>query len=150
ERMPSTSTNAHILQVFGTHLLQEVPQRARYQDAISALSGWLRDCQEADGSWRDKWHASPYYASACSAVALARYGGDPAAVAKAVEWVLSTQRADGSWGRWNGTYEETAYAVQTLLRTRVSRADGMIERAAVLGCAFLLRCGDDQEHPPLW
>lgn len=150
ERTPSTTTNAHVLQAFGACLTRGLPQHRRYRAAISELSDWLRDAQHADGSWSDKWHASPYYATACCAVALTDYGDSPVAVRKATEWVLATQRANGSWGRWVGTYEETAYAVQTLLRTGMSRAGGAIERAAARGCAFLLRSGDDQEHPPLW
>jgi squalene cyclase len=61
-----------------------------------------------------------YYATACCAAALGSYGGVTAqpTLRKAVEWVLDTQRADGSWGRWTGTYEETAYAVHILLQTR--------------------------------
>jgi hypothetical protein len=124
ERTPSTSTNAHVLQVLGTD---------------RALADWLRDCQEHDGSWSDKWHASPYYATACCVAALGE--SEPA-----VDWVLGTQRADGSWGRWDGTYEETSYAVQTLLRARTSRP---VWHAAARGCEFLRTWGD-REHPPLW
>lgn len=152
ERTPSTSTNAHVLQAFGACLAVGLPPRSRYVAAISKLTRWLCDHQDADGSWWDKWHASPYYATACCAVALAAYGGDAAGatVRKAVRWVLDTQRTDGSWGRWAGTCEETAYAVQILLRTRVSRADDVIERAAARGCLVLLRSDEGQEHPPLW
>ncbi|MCA1672079.1 MAG: prenyltransferase, partial [Actinobacteria bacterium] len=152
ERTPSTSTNAHVLQAFGACLSAGLPERSRYLEAISELVRWLCDRQEADGNWWDKWHVSPYYATACCAVALADYGGDAAtsAVHKAVEWVLDTQRADGSWGRWAGTYEETAYAVQLLLRTPLSRADALIERAAARGCLVLLRSDQGQKHPPLW
>jgi hypothetical protein len=57
---------------------------------------------------------------------------------------------DGSWGRWGGTYEETAYAVQTLLQTCVSRANGAVEQAAARGCVFLQRSIGDQKHLPLW
>jgi hypothetical protein len=120
--------------------------------APSGLTGWLCDLQEADGSWSDKWHASPYYATRCCALALADHGGRTAdaAVRAAVDWVLATQHGDGSWGRWDGTFEETAYAVQILLRTGTSYADGRIEHAAARGCAVLLSNAAGQEHPPLW
>jgi squalene cyclase len=151
ERTPSVSANAHILQVFGKYLERDLPGRFRYHAVMSKLSEWLRDCQEADGSWRDKWHASPYYATACCATVLYRHSRSASisTVTRAVEWLLSSQRGDGSWGRWTGTYEETAYAVQTLLQTRVSRADSAVEQAAARGCRFLKRSGD-QKHPPLW
>jgi hypothetical protein len=142
ERTPSTSTNAHVLQAFG----------ACHTPAPSGLSDWLCDLQEADGSWSDKWHASPYYATRCCAVALADHGRQTAeaTVRAAVDWVLDTQHEDGSWGRWDGTYEETAYAVQILLQAGTSNADGRIERAAARGCAVLLSNAAEQEHPPLW
>ncbi|MDQ3761601.1 MAG: hypothetical protein M3460_07845 [Actinomycetota bacterium] len=152
ERTPSVSANAHVLQTFGKYLEHNLPGRFRYQAAMSKLSGWLRDCQEADGTWWDKWHASPYYATACCATTLHRYNRNASVstVFRAVEWLLGSQREDGSWGRWSGTYEETAYAVQTLLQTRVSRADSAVEQAAARGCVFLQRLAGDRKHPPLW
>ena len=152
ERTPSSSTNAHVLQAFGVCLRPALPGHARYVAAMTALTRWLREQQQADGSWRDKWHASPYYATLCCATALADHGGsaDGTAVGAAVDWILDTQQPDGSWGRWAGTYEETAYAIQLLLRAEVSRGDGVIESAAARGCAALLRTDPTEEHPPLW
>ncbi|MEV7006978.1 prenyltransferase/squalene oxidase repeat-containing protein [Streptosporangium sp. NPDC051022] len=92
---------------------------SRYTAAVGKLSAWLRGRQRADGSWSDRWHASPYYATACCALALEDYGGEESAdaVRAAVRWLLDTQREDGSWGHRAGTAEETAYALQTLLLT---------------------------------
>ncbi|WP_045313760.1 prenyltransferase/squalene oxidase repeat-containing protein [Lentzea aerocolonigenes] len=122
ERTPSTSTNAHALQ-------------ALEQD--EKLEEWLRDMQEPEGCWRDKWHASPYYATACVTNAL--QGNE-----KAVDWVLRTQRTDGSWGRWEGTYEETAYAIRILSHSRKP-----VTTAITRGARFMHDWGD-REHPPLW
>ena len=150
ERTPSTSTNAHVLQAFGTSGRPD----SRYRQAMSGIAGWLCDLQEADGSWSDKWHASPYYATACCALALFDHGGDRASAAlhKAVGWLLGTRRPDGSWGRWAGTFEETAYAVQVLCRARGRTAvDGAaVEHAIARGYSRLLRTGGDEPHPPLW
>ena len=152
ERTPSISTNAHVLQTFGRYLEHNFPQRFRHHTLMAKLSGWLRDCQESDGSWWDKWHASPYYATACCATTLHRYSRSTSAatVSQAVKWLLDSQREDGSWGRWSGTHEETAYAVQTLLQTCVSRANHAVEQAAGRGCVFLQRSASDHKHPPLW
>lgn len=152
ERTPSISTNAHVLQTFGRCLEHNLPQRFRHHATMGKLSGWLRDRQEADGNWWDKWHASPYYATACCAAALHRYSRSASAttISKAVKWLLDSQREDGSWGRWSGTYEETAYAVQTLLQTWVSPADSAVEQAAARGCVFLQRSAGEHKHPPLW
>ena len=150
ERTPSTSTNAHILDALGE---DETVDALRRHLAIEKISRWLTDQQNPEGSWWDKWHASPYYATACCALALARHGGPQshAAVARAVDWIIATQRDDGSWGRWEGTAEETAYAMQTLLSSGVRLpSDEQIPRAAARGAQFLLRLGDEAEHPPLW
>ncbi len=155
ERTPSTSTNARVLRAFGACLTPDLPDRARYLAAIDTVTRWLCDCQGADGSWWDKWHASPFYATACCVLALTEHGtraGSGAraatAVRRAVDWVLGNQRADGSWGRWGGTFEETAYAVQILLRAGIGRAG--VEQAAARGCVYLLAWDKDRGHPPLW
>ncbi|PZS40381.1 MAG: prenyltransferase, partial [Pseudonocardiales bacterium] len=77
ERTPSVSANAHVLQTFGRYLERDFPGRFRHHAAMRKLSGWLRDRQEADGSWWDKWHASPYYATACCVTTLHRYARAP-------------------------------------------------------------------------
>jgi len=152
ERTWSTSANAHVLQAFGAYVADSGERLPRYLGAIGQLSSWLSEQQQPDGSWADKWHASRYYATACCTLALAHYGGDAAAnaVRRAVGWILDTQRGDGSWGRWQGTHEETAYALRILLAVRPPRHRGdMVEQAAAHGCVFLLRSGTDQ-RPPLW
>jgi hypothetical protein len=98
----------------------------------------------------DKWHASPFYATRSCAIAVHRYGGPgrTAVVDGAVRWVLERQQADGSWGRWRPTGEETAYAVQTLLHT--GRRDPAVIGAAARGCRFLLRMLHDGESAVRW
>jgi hypothetical protein len=150
----SVSVNAHVLEAFG-HYLSTGPGRAdRYVAAVGRLSGWLADRQHADGSWLDRWHASPFYATACCALALDRFGEGPAArtaVDRAVGWVLGSQRPDGSWGIWQGTGEETAYAMRILL----TRPDGRTERALMRGYSHVSRSFQGRPvnrsgDPPMW
>ncbi|MER7209098.1 prenyltransferase/squalene oxidase repeat-containing protein [Streptosporangium sp. NPDC000239] len=121
EEGASPTVNAHVLDAFGEYLRLAGTggRNARYAAATGKLSAWLRGRQLPDGSWLDRWHVSPYYATACCALALGEYGGAESAdaVRGATRWLLDTQREDGSWGRWTGTAEETAYALQTLLLT---------------------------------
>ncbi|MFB9888896.1 prenyltransferase/squalene oxidase repeat-containing protein [Planobispora takensis] len=114
----SPTTNAHVLDAFGEYVRRRGGE-PRHAAVVAKLSAWLRGLQRGDGSWPDRWHASPYYATACCAIALHEFGGPESAgaVGRAVDWVLGGQRPDGSWGRWEGTAEETAYALQTLLLT---------------------------------
>ncbi|GGQ32924.1 hypothetical protein BKA00_004914 [Actinomadura coerulea] len=155
----STSVNAHVLDAFGQYLRQTGERTDGDQDAthnrfvevVRKLSSWLCAEQREDGSWHDRWHASPYYATVCCALALSDFGvgNAGAAVGRAVAWVLATQRPDGSWGIWGGTAEETAYALQILLLAGPS-ADPATERAVTAGHRYLLRAARQDERPALW
>ncbi|MFE0677575.1 prenyltransferase/squalene oxidase repeat-containing protein [Streptomyces sp. NPDC058867] len=155
EHEPSTTTNAHILEALGCHLADGPAEGDRYRDAVARIASWLRDRQGPDGSWSDKWHASPYFATMRCVLALHRYAGPASAEAlgRSVDWLLHRQHEDGSWGRWDGTPEETAYAIRTLLELTAD-GDARSEEATQAvhrGCAFLLKQGLDAEHhPPLW
>ncbi|TNE88892.1 MAG: hypothetical protein EP330_12835 [Deltaproteobacteria bacterium] len=111
ERNPSLSTNAHVLEALA--IADPTPRR---QDAGEAAARFLLDSQAADGSFTDKWHASPFYATACAVHALRAWGGAHVqpALARARRWVLSQFRDEGGWGRFAATSEETAYAVAVL------------------------------------
>lgn len=152
----SVTVNAHVLQAFGRYARGGRDGPRRYRAAVRDTAGWLCDQQRPDGSWLDRWHASPYYATVCCALALDRFGAGPAArsaVRAAVRWVLSTQHGDGSWGWRGGTAEETAYAIMVLLATRAG-APGVAEparRAADRGRSALLNTvAAGAPHPPLW
>jgi halimadienyl-diphosphate synthase len=155
ERTGSSTTNAHVLAA----LAKSGGRRSGWRtSAIQRTVAWLCD-QQAAGAWSDKWHASPYYATMCTVAALrdtvlaetalpamagARVGE---AVDRAVAWVLASQRRDGSWGRFAGTAEETAYALQILLyRARPGRPS---LSAASRGHRFLVSA-EDVAMPPLW
>jgi halimadienyl-diphosphate synthase len=148
EQGRSISTNAHVLEAFGQYVA-ELPETAdRYRPTVGKLVTWLSGQQREDGSWLDRWHASPYYATACAALALHQFGGAGAvaAVRRAVEFLLATQRPDGSWGLWEGSPEETAYALQVL---RLTGPGEHLEDAA-RARAFLLSAGDGTDGPPMW
>ncbi|HUY79796.1 MAG TPA: prenyltransferase/squalene oxidase repeat-containing protein [Ktedonobacterales bacterium] len=97
ERTASTSANAHALEA-----LLSV-------DAIGCdeallvyrrrLVAYLLDARQDGAYWEDKWHISPVYATLASVFALTRLP-DPAvhqSLAGTLNWLLETQRPDGSW-----------------------------------------------------
>jgi hypothetical protein len=145
----SSTTNAHVLESLASC---PAPGAAtgRIRMAVTRVCAFLRETQSADGSWRDRWHASPYYATTTCALALHRHGGTAAAwpVRRARDWVLSTQRPDGGWGRDETTPEETAYAIQFLAATSIPAATD--HRVLARGLTHLTAPGDLSAHPSLW
>jgi squalene-hopene cyclase-like protein len=147
ERTASVSTNAHVLDAIGYRLSRR-PDQTRYYPARDKLIRWLCQCQASDGSWTDKWHASPLYPTVCCVQALCRVNDARAAraVRRAAGWVLDTQRPDGSWGRWGATREESAYALHILIcagaRGRVpALVHDRVIAAVTRGRAYLLSLG---------
>ncbi len=146
----SVTTNAHVLDALWQHTAIHRRPDHRYRIAVDRLVAALHERQDAEGSWSDRWHASHHYATACCTTALAEVDPSPAVNASltaAADWVLATQRADGSWGTWDGTAEETAYAVQTLIASG-QRSPAVVE--AVRRGHTYLRHGDGRGGPALW
>ncbi|MFD0904118.1 serine/threonine-protein kinase [Actinomadura sediminis] len=145
----SVTTNAHVLEAFGQYRASTGSDPSgRYSATIRKVASWLVEQQFADGRWEDRWHASPLYATACTAMALDAFGGPESsgAVARAVRWTIGAQRPDGSWGRWGGSAEETAYALQILALVRTDGAGtlqdapggaGGVAGAVARGAAYL-------------
>jgi halimadienyl-diphosphate synthase len=103
--------------------------------------------------WMDRWHVSPYYATAhaiCIFDDLSAQHVRPAAhlVERSRDWIRQTQNPDGSWGFYGqATTEETAYALLALMSGRVlDEAD----RARCAAAMAYLDSIDDAEMPPLW
>jgi Squalene-hopene cyclase C-terminal domain len=147
ERTPSPTTNAHVLDALAGQTSRSPKTRARLAASRDKIATWLVGEQLGDGTWTDKWHASPYYATRSCVTALAHRTDEPCAgaVDRALTWVLDTQREDGSWGSWYGTAEETAYAMQALAAVDGRRGP---RDALARGRAYL--SSGPAEDPPLW
>jgi hypothetical protein len=161
EQGASTTVNAHVLEALhatGPNAEHGHAPAIDIRAASNKIKVWLCERQESDGRWTDRWHASAYYATSSCVLALhrvARGQNEPMvdrALNRAVGWVLESQRADGSWGTWGGTVEETAYAVQVLAHARPDRT-ATVERwdeAAARGVEFLSVSKAAMTGVPMW
>jgi hypothetical protein len=156
ESNPSVSTNAHILEAFSNYMVRCRWSLPKYQQASAKILTYLLSVQRQDGCWFDKWHASPYYATTCTVLAIRRFARNDTvyALKRAISWVLRTQRSDGSWGFWRGTLEETAYALKMLLLVGLEEDSPAIRQAVRRGKRFLAKHlnvpANDPVHMPMW
>lgn len=149
----SVTANAHALQALTAFTQRWPAASALHRRDMGLVRAWLLEQQHDDGTWTDKWHASPYYATERCVRALAGHTGPGThdALRSAADWVLDSQQDDGTWGVWGGTAEETAYAVSILLCVPTVAAGSGYERALERAEAALdaVSC-ESHRHPALW
>ncbi|MGW4247407.1 hypothetical protein [Nocardia sp. NPDC004722] len=147
---------AHVLEAWTT-VSRSVPSHRWHESATVRA---LVEAQHSDGHWDDRSVASPYPPTAAAAMALARamkveFSADALlAVARALAWLLATQRRDGSWGIWHSTTEETACAVHALGSCTNPAAERVVAAALRRAHIFLADSFDsavtDSVRTPLW
>ncbi len=130
ERDASRSAHCHLLEA-----LAVCPDCQDKQRMSGKVVNFLRRTQFSGSFWYDKWHASPYYTTGHAIIALMDW--QPELVTGAVEWIIQTQRPDGSWGYLSGTPEETAYGLQALVYYH--RKGGKVPIEALVNAASSLK-----------
>jgi halimadienyl-diphosphate synthase len=147
ERNMSVGTNIHALEAL--QAMTDYPNRLEVQDQIAVA---ILDKRIFNIYWLDKWHASPYYATSHVLIGFLRQGGYLIPTCRpSVDWILHTQREDGSWGFYaEGTAEETAYALTALLHYH--RYQPVSEDILRRGAEYLTRTykGAGSTYPALW
>ncbi len=138
ERGASVSVNARLLEAFNHSPDAYAAQRRK-------LIGFLCDTRTADGYWLDKWHVSPYYATAHVSFALGRSVSGDLGLSATRRWLIGTQHADGSWGIDGGQPEETAYAILAL-DALADRRSPIPSRTAAAAHRYLMPFLDAEPH----
>jgi squalene-hopene/tetraprenyl-beta-curcumene cyclase len=120
---PSADVTAHVVEALAHQ------GRAGSPECRRGIQ-WLRDAQEADGSWFGRWGVNHLYGTGAVVPALIAAGvpaSDPA-IRRAVAWLERVQQPGGGWGEdlrsyvdpsWIGrgepTASQTAWALLALL-----------------------------------
>jgi halimadienyl-diphosphate synthase len=141
ERGVPVSANARVLEALGQ-------QPDRFAVQLAKATTFLLDSRQDGAWWYDKWHLSPYYATAQAVFALAG-STTPGTLSGTRRWLLGSQHPDGSWGMAGGLPEETAYAVLSLdaLGDRHGPVPADSMRRA---CDYLGEHLDDSDFAELW
>jgi halimadienyl-diphosphate synthase len=140
ERGAPVSANGRVLEA-----LTRRPEQFAAQ--IPKLVTFLLDTRRDEAWWYDKWHLSPYYAAAQAVFGLV--AAVPQELAGTWQWLLDSQRPDGSWGLAGGGPEETAHAVLTLDALELSHGpvpSGTYQRAH----DYLRQRWDTDSYAELW
>lgn len=140
EANPSISANIHILDALRQSGLTQK------NSSVQKIFGFMKKAKTNNAFWVDKWHASAYYPTAHAIIACAGFQND--LVAESVQWLLETQNANGSWGTYLPTAEETAYAVQALWFWNEKVAK--VPKSVLKNGARWLVEHLDPPYPPLW
>jgi halimadienyl-diphosphate synthase len=102
----SPSVNIHAMQMLLKHGYPTT------HPTIKKLIRYLDSVKVSNAYWTDKWHSSPYYSTTHYIIACAGYQ-DHLAI-PSIDWLISNQNTDGSWGFFMPTAEETAECLQAL------------------------------------
>jgi halimadienyl-diphosphate synthase len=137
---PSISANIHIL-----HALRQTGLSQK-NSSVQKIISFLRRTRNDRHFWVDKWHSSAYYPTAHAIIACAGFEND--LVKDSVAWLLDSQNANGSWGTYIQTAEETAYALQALWAW--NEKAGKIPKAVIRNGARWLAEHMEPPYPPLW
>lgn len=140
EANPSISANIHVLNALTQAGLDQ------RNSSINKVLIFLRKARGQNPCWVDKWHSSPYYATSHAIIACAGMADE--SVEEAVQWLLSSQNKDGSWGTYLPTAEETAYALQALWIWNEKVAK--VTKSVFKNGARWLHEHMDPPYPPLW
>jgi Squalene-hopene cyclase C-terminal domain len=89
-----------------------------YRPEIEMGIAYLEEAQTRAGSWNSRWYAGPFYATFRAATVFGAAAPKSPAIARARAFLLSSQRADGSWGSPEGDALATAFATLALAATR--------------------------------
>ncbi|PKM35179.1 MAG: squalene--hopene cyclase [Gammaproteobacteria bacterium HGW-Gammaproteobacteria-10] len=85
-----------------------VDRQPEYRVVIDTCITYLRNQQEADGSWFGRWGTNYIYGtwSVLTGFESAGISKHDFHIRKAVVWLKSKQRADGGWGEDNDSYHD--------------------------------------------
>jgi squalene-hopene/tetraprenyl-beta-curcumene cyclase len=140
---PTVDITGRILEMLATYGYD------RDHRAVKRAIQFIREEQEADGSWFGRWGVNYIYGTMQVLRGLESMGVDhhEPYIQQAAEWLRMVQNADGGWGETCGSYDDpntkgvgpstasqTAWAVMGLLAANDTRSDCVAQ-----GIAYLLR-----------
>ncbi len=144
ERNPSVDVNVDFLGA-----LREAGYDKNHP-SVKKILAFTRSMRRPEGYWLDKWNISPYYTT--GRVIILCKGYDDELCQESVDWMLSKQQSNGSWGSYGfQSAEETAYCLQALKIWQMYRGNKSNVSNSILKDARLwLSTHCEPPYPPFW
>lgn len=97
---PSVDVTAHVVEALAAL------GRDKHDPAVAKALRYIRNEQEAEGSWFGRWGVNHIYGTGAVLPALAAIGEDMKApyVLRAADWLVAHQNRDGGWGESCASY----------------------------------------------
>jgi hypothetical protein len=140
EANPSISVNIHALSA-----LRSAGYKPDQPTTLRILQ-YLEQNRTNYGYWFDKWHISPFYTTAHAILACVNYRDD--LIIPATDWMINSQRSDGSWGFYLPTAEETAYCIQALCILKKKGKN--VPTGVLLKAVEWLKLNKEPPYPLFW
>jgi halimadienyl-diphosphate synthase len=105
---PGTSVGTNLHALGALRMAGFEPSHPSVQKALR----YLQQMRSPEGFWFDSAHSSPFYATSKAVLQCAGWSGLD--LEPSIHWILESRRANGAWGAFQATVEETAYALQAL------------------------------------
>jgi squalene-hopene/tetraprenyl-beta-curcumene cyclase len=120
---PTADVSARCI-MFLASLVDKNPQ---YKRVIDRCVAYLKQEQEADGSWFGRWGTNYIYGvwSVLMGFESAGVSKDDPSVRRAVAWLKSKQRSDGGWGEDNYTYHDSSEKLRGEFHTSTAFQTGL-------------------------
>jgi halimadienyl-diphosphate synthase len=136
----SPSVNIHAMHMLLKH------GYATTHPTIKKLIRYLESVKVDNAFWTDKWHSSPFYSTTHYIIACAGYQNHLAT--PSINWIISNQKPNGSWGFFMSTAEETAECLQALCIWE--KMTGISFNDAIENGRNWLEKHAERPYPPLW
>ncbi len=101
---PTEDVTAHVIE-----MMAMLGQNESNEYVASGLK-YLRETQKPWGSWFGRWGVNHVYGTWCVVSALAQLQTGRDMIARATQWMISKQNADGGWGESCHSYVDESFA----------------------------------------
>lgn len=117
----------------------------KYKEIIEKGTRWILSKQDEDGKWDATWYSGNYYGAYMCSRLLKQLDVKNNSRKRLVNYLISSQNSNSSWGEGNGNVQDTALALVALIELTDKPYTEEINKILISGSSFI----KSQIHPDL-